>query len=557
MGFCVKELLQIEVLNNAKVIAGREGLKNEIEGVTIIEAPDIVKFIDGGEVLLTGLYAFKDCSVERFEQYIGELDRKIISALVLKRGRNVEYADHKITVLQEFAESRRIPLIEVPFEISFRDIMSLIMEKLFNEEVTMLKYFKTTHDNFAALTLSFQSADKGTRRILDMLAKLIRNPAAVFNHNKMCIASAGEEIEAICIQEDAVTCDPGVYSNYTYLKQKNDSGVGYQYLVQFEVNLGIKLYLVITELNPEINAMDFIAIENAVTALRQEFSRQYAIHELEKKFHNDILYNILNGKVHSAEELKKSINLLELPFDGQYRLIVLSVSVENNWHDDMNTKILYTDIVSEAASQAFQRIKICNDYDKLILIQEQMADQNEEELRKEIAGAVEKIQNQVNRYHKYLKVKAGVSKIADGISNISKGYQEAADALMFVDIAGDISGSELNQVVFFTDLGIFKLLCQMDEPDQLMEYVPDSLKKLKQYHKPQRDDLLITLKTYLDRSQNLARTAQELFIHYKTAAYRIDKISRLTGIDFDNANEVLAVRIGLVVCKMMEHYKGR
>ena len=43
--------------------------------------------------------------------------------------------------------------------------------------------------------------------------------------------------------------------------------------------------------------------------------------------------------------------------------------------------------------------------------------------------------------------------------------------------------------------------------------------------------------------------------HYKTAAYRIERISQITGIDFDNPNEVLSVRIGLVVCKMMENLK--
>ena len=47
---------------------------------------------------------------------------------------------------------------------------------------------------------------------------------------------------------------------------------------------------------------------------------------------------------------------------------------------------------------------------------------------------------------------------------------------------------------------------------------------------------------------------RDSYVHYKTAAYRIEKITKITGIDFDNANEVLAVRIGLVVYKMIENY---
>ena len=59
MIFSIRQLLTTETLKMAKILGGKEGLNNEIKGVTIIEAPDIVKFINGGEVLLTGLYAFK------------------------------------------------------------------------------------------------------------------------------------------------------------------------------------------------------------------------------------------------------------------------------------------------------------------------------------------------------------------------------------------------------------------------------------------------------------------------------------------------------------------
>ena len=96
MGLTVRELLLAEEMKDIKVLAGDRGLDKEIKGVTIIEAPDIVKFIDGGEVLLTGLYAFRSCTVDDFRTYINELSRKSVSALVLKRGRKVENADTKM-----------------------------------------------------------------------------------------------------------------------------------------------------------------------------------------------------------------------------------------------------------------------------------------------------------------------------------------------------------------------------------------------------------------------------------------------------------------------------
>ena len=153
-----------------------------------------------------------------------------------------------------------------------------------------------------------------------------------------------------------------------------------------------------------------------------------------------------------------------------------------------------------------------------------------------------------------MQVKAGVGTVGEGILNLPESFNEATEAFTFVDIAGEISEDGNSQVTLFSDLGIFKLLCQLDDPEQLLEYVPEGLQKLYNYKKPQRDDLLITLKTYLDRNQNLSKTAQDLYVHYKTASYRIEKIAKITGVDFNNANEVLAFRIGLVVYKMIEKY---
>ena len=81
MGFTVEDLLRTEECREMKLLCGEQGLKNEIKGVTIIEAPDIVKFINGGELLLTGLYAFKSCSIEEFENYISEFRKKKISEI--------------------------------------------------------------------------------------------------------------------------------------------------------------------------------------------------------------------------------------------------------------------------------------------------------------------------------------------------------------------------------------------------------------------------------------------------------------------------------------------
>lgn len=554
MGFTVDELLKSEELKGMALIGGEKGLGNEIKGVTIIEAPDIVKFINGGEVLLTGLYAFRSCSIDEFKGYIFELQGKKISALIVKKGRSVDHAAAKVALLAEFADEYAIPLIEVPFEMSHQVIMSLIMERLFNEEVTRLKYFKTTHDNFTALAVSNTYQKNPVGNILDMLNKLIRNPVALFDQNMTCYASSDDEVMEFELSKQVKKINPGMVTNHKYMKQEGDRT---QYIVQTNLGVGIRMYLVITERDSVFNLMDCIAVENALVALQYEFSRRFAVSELEKKFQNDILNNILNGKISSPAELSKSVNLLGMDINSCYRAVVFGVSNEGKSQKDINEKIRNLNDLEETIRQRFPKVKVHKDMDRVVAVQKIDPEQTQLEYRKDLKIMLDTVQNAITARNKHLRVKAGAGKTVEGIIHLPESYKEAEDAFSFVDIAGDISGETGTNIMLFSDLGIFKLLCQLDDPDMLMEYVPESLQKLYNYKKPQQEDLVMTLRTYLDYNQNLSKTAQDLFVHYKTASYRIEKIAKITGMDFNNANEMLAVRIGLVVYKMAEKHNKK
>lgn len=559
MGFTVKDMLGMEIFGEAVLLSGTEGLVNEILGATIIEAPDIVKFINGGEVLLTGFYAFQSCSIEEFNKYIDELSKKKVSAIAVKRKRNVEHIEEKLEIMLRYAKRHVVPVFEVSYELSFREMLKLIMERLFSEEVRRLKYFKTTHDNFTALSLSINSMENGIQRILDVLEKLIGNPVALFNQNMDCLASTEEIGYRFRISEQAEAYQPQFYSNYTYLRQRvvlpgEDQKECEQYLVRLKVMYNRKMYLAITASRDSFGDMDDIAVENAVTALKQELFRQHSIEELEERFQNDSMNRILSGKLHTRQEIERDIKLLGIPMEADYRVLVMKLWNEGAGDfEKLNDGFHYVSILRDAVVREFGNIRIRDDVDKVVIIQQIRQGQKQEEYRRELKDAVDRIQKRIVKKNKSLKVLVGVGKEVAGVMNLAESFNEAGDSLEFIVILGEKSGDSASQIMFFTDMGIFKLLCKLEDTQELYDYIPESLQKLFHYKKQQRQDLIMTLNTYLDRNQNLTKTAQELFIHYKTAAYRIDRITEITGIDFDNPSEVLAVRIGLIVHKMIEN----
>ena len=539
MSFTIKDLLESKEFSDMKLIAGQNHKKNEITGVTIIEAPDIMHFIKGGELLLTGLYAFKICSISEFQSYLQEI--KTISGIIIKKGRIVKDAETKIKMLEEYANEHGLPLIEVPFEVSFQKIMSFVMEHIFNEEVTRLKYFKTTHDNFTALTLSSNQRQHPIKDILDMLNKLIRNSVALYDRNFTCYAAANDEFCEINLSKNAKPYDTGMLTKYKYLKQNN------QYII--ELNLTNKMYLVITETVSKFDLLDCIAIENAIIALQYEFTRKHAIAELEKKYQNDIFNNLLNGKIISYTELRRNIELLNMDLNGFYRVLVLGIEYQGR--KNINQTLYNMTNVENAILQHSPDVKIYRDMDKIVVIQPTKHEQTQLECKQDI----NKLKQFIEQENSKILIKIGVGKMVHGITHLKDSYREAQDALSFIHIMDGFSDN--SDILLFSELGIFKLLCQETNPNVLIEYVPESLQKLYNYKKSQQKELITTLKTYLNYNQNLSKTAQSLYVHYKTVAYRIDKISEITGMDFNNPNEMLEVRIGLIIYQMLEKYNNK
>ncbi|MDO5015946.1 MAG: PucR family transcriptional regulator ligand-binding domain-containing protein [Eubacteriales bacterium] len=550
MSLSVRELLKIQsqLANEPEMelLAGEQGLDNKIRGVTIIEAPDIVKFIEGGELLLTGLYAFKTCTVEEFAKYIAALHEKTVSAVFLKLGREVDLADEKIKLLKDYCNQFQIPLVNIPFHVSFQVIMSLVMENLFNEEVTRLKYYKTTSDNFCALSLS--PAGGSIEQILGMLEKLIRNPIAIFDQRNQCLYASNNEYRESDDFPNLFLLDPKIISRNHYYLQEGEPN---RYRVDMQLASGQELYLLVWEVQSPFSALDIIAIENALVALQYEFFRQYSIFELEQKFHNDLIESTLNGKLSSKDEIERSRVFTGLSPEATYRVVCFAFS---NLDDsvDFNKQILEINLLKDCVGRLIPGGQLHYTLDRVAWIQPVAREQSLIDYRAWFHEFYNKLSSCIKEKDEHLSLVAGIGRVVQGISALQHSYEEATDALAAISLEGVANSITDQNCLLFSDLGIFKLLYGIDSSEKLMEFVPESLLSLYNSDNKQKDELIQTLDCYLANQLNLSQTAKDLFIHYKTAMYRLNRIKEITGIDFENANEVLSVRIGMIVYQMAQ-----
>ncbi|MCR8644764.1 PucR family transcriptional regulator ligand-binding domain-containing protein [Paenibacillus sp. N1-5-1-14] len=540
----VKDLFQIDTLKQAFVVSGNEGLHNQIRGVTIIEAPDIAEWINGGELLLTSLYPLQSYNYEEQQAFIERLAEKDVSALVVKTGRFVHDVPEGII---EASKRLRLPVIQIPKQIPYRDVMYPIMKSLFNKQVIKLKYFKEVHEKFTALTLT----NKGSDEMIASLTKLIGNPATLYDRNFGSIATTDSRLVSFEQLEKEETDGVRMDTEFPCYRQRvvyPEKGVNVynHYVIPIETINHIKIHLVIHETCKPVEPLDFIAIENAATALSLELIKHYAVAEVEMKFKDDLIDDLLHAKFDNLQNVYQRANVIGLDLSKSYAVVLFRLNNLKPTSSDSemfglhnpNQRILYEIIQQELASGMIRSRS-----DQLVVLWGMDPDADDKSACTHvIKKAAKQIQQVFLKRSPHFDVQVGIGNIAHTLSELPQSYKEAQDSLQLGTI---IKGK--NAVAAFSDLGIYRLLCQIQHTDELVDFIPLSLTKLLAYKQPNRDDLIKTLRTFLHHHQNAAKTAEELFCHYKTVTYRMDRIKEITGIDLDDPDEMLSVQVGLKI----------
>src|SRR5205807_3728024 len=105
----VRDALTINGLQNVKVLAGSAGLDRTITCVNIMEVPDILQWVRGGELLLTTTYPLKDSQIS-LRELVPLLNEKGLAALAIKPHRYLEEIPNEILAV---ADELALPVLEL------------------------------------------------------------------------------------------------------------------------------------------------------------------------------------------------------------------------------------------------------------------------------------------------------------------------------------------------------------------------------------------------------------------------------------------------------------
>ena len=145
----------------------------------------------------------------------------------------------------------------------------------------------------------------------------------------------------------------------------------------------------------------------------------------------------------------------------------------------------------------------------------------------------------------------GVGGLCQAPLEISRSYAQARKA---AEVA--MRFGKRGQVLTFESLGLYRLLFQVGDRSELRAYVEQVLGSLIEYDRKHRTELIHTLATYLENNNSLQATARQLYVHVNTAAYRIQRIQVITGLDLSRTDDCLLVRAALMILEDSEANAG-
>ncbi|TDL87670.1 PucR family transcriptional regulator [Vibrio vulnificus] len=143
------------------------------------------------------------------------------------------------------------------------------------------------------------------------------------------------------------------------------------------------------------------------------------------------------------------------------------------------------------------------------------------------------------------KVFPGIGNEYSSILQLRKSYLEALEVINAAKFIG-----EPEQLPFqYSKLGIFRYLEMISNHHTKTNYINTDLEILQKKDLESQTKLLQTLEIYLLNNCRIKPTSEQLYIHTNTLKYRLNQITDLTSIDFDDFHSRMQQYIDLQLIK--------
>jgi len=563
MALTVRDALELGGLRRGQVLAGASGLDREITWVKVLESPETVSWLAEGELLLTVAFAIKDDRTAQME-LVRNLAAVGSSGLVIKPERYLpEIPPEMLGQADEFG----IPLIRIPPDVSYLEIMAPILERIINAQNAQLRQSIQIHRQFTQLVLDGQGLDAIVRTLGELVESSVTLedpnfhllashtvPGVIDAHRQETLEQHGtprKVLQATPIQamlrevvEGRAPRKVPAFPQFGLTAPRIIAPV----LAGREC-LG---YLSIIDHPEHAESLAFMAIEHAATVLALELIKQREVAEAEDRVRGELVDDLLAGTYGDEAGVQRRARHLRYDLSLPHLLLVVDVdhfgrAIRERQLDEERVIALkhqLLQLVVGVTRRTSPRQLVAAHSDSVIALVPLTSGQDHEAAGEALAR---QIREAVADSDLGLTVSVAIGRLCRRPEDFRPAFLEAQRALDLM-----VRFGKREQVINYDRLGVYRLLAQVEDRAGLEAFAGRVLGPLVAYDRSRGTPLLRTVEVYLQRHGNLRQTARDLHIHLNTLHYRLRRISDIAGMDLKDADARLDLLLALRVRALSE-----
>ena len=552
-GITIEEVLKMDCMKNCKIIAGFKGIKNTISSVNVMADPDVISWVEEGDLLLMTGYSFKKITLQEQKNIIKESSKKGLAGIGIKVHPYLETLPSEVL---ELAEDLNFPVIDIYYATPLSDIMTPIFNEIFNRQAYLLKKIEKIYEQFMNAMLKGQNI----KDITNLIGNNIKNPVLVkldVQDKEIAQFELIESDKKDILFENMLSFykSPNRYSEKKIDESNEllDSKYIKRIVVPVIAKDSVFGHIFAWGVNKPLGGYALSVLEIASTTIALEVLKMLSVREVENRYKSEFIEDLISLDSKRKEKAIERASFFNLNRNDKFLSVTIKIKSKDNVEEKNFTKLdgvvnsleLYLSKVHDYIERSIRDLEltgvVASKTELIIILLSFKDDENIERVLNEFSKQIESI----NKRFKNIDMSVGIGRVNNYLENFANSYVDSIKAISTGKILKE------NLVTNFENLGIFKILSQDHLEEELSKFYDGTIKPLVDYDEKKSTELVKTLQAYFDNNGNLKKMSDELFTHYNTILYRVQRIMEITNMNLENPNDRLNLEISLKIKQLL------
>jgi purine catabolism regulator len=528
----VREALTVPSLADAQVIVAGARMEGPVSSVTVGEVPDVAEFLAGRELVLSTLYAFATDPEARVG-FVRALAGAGAAGLMTKPDRFLGGLDDELVTA---AREAGLPLISVPDDVRWTDVVREVYELALGKRAKELERIAGAQRELVRLAVE----GSGYERLAETTSGLLGRPVVVQDGLGRTLAAAPRETEMELAPPGTLAKAAGEEG---LLVAWPEGGAAETITAPMLVG-GAVLGGVGTTVPPGLSAPDESVLTHAATVGAILIGREQVRLETELRLRGDFLAEVQSSRAHDQADVLGTAALLGA--DLSTGAIVLATRFDPAATAGTGVSELERSVSAFLLTQHRNTLVATRGRDLFAFLGLPRGADAER-----FSGRAEKVAERLGAHLRSVWPGGGHA-LALGRTHAADGLRDALrEAEVALEVAARLGSVE--RALGYDEVGSYKLLVQLADrdPEELERFVAETIGPLESGS----GELLHTLTAYVETDGNIAEVAASLFMHRHTVRYRLDRITKLTGLDPRTSEGREQLSLGLKAAQLLKNVR--